>query len=137
MSCLLRRVVLQTFMKLAHRAVPNECPTSAMYDRSMSQLVASASSCKRAISYVNTYLDSRMCWQWADIVYIVSGKKSLRYFRHIFDKLKPIFIFFGRSCPEYSLYLTVEIFSLYIGMSLRRADVIMTSSKMPLLMNPR
>jgi len=31
-------------------------------------------------------------------------KKSLRYFRHIFDKLKPIFIIFGMHRPEYSLY---------------------------------
>jgi len=30
-------------------------------------------------------------------------KKSLRYFRHDFDKLKPIFIIFGMSRPEYSL----------------------------------
>jgi len=64
--------------------------------------------------------------------YTVSGKKSLRYFRFIFDKLKPLFIIFGRSRPEYSLYSTVEIFVFYIAMSLRRADVIMTSLKMPL-----
>ena len=30
-------------------------------------------------------------------------KNSLRYFRHIFDKLKPIFIIFGMSRPKYSL----------------------------------
>jgi len=33
-------------------------------------------------------------------LYTVSGKKSLRYFRHIFDKLKHIFIIFGMSRPE-------------------------------------
>jgi len=70
-------------------------------------------------------------------LYTVSGKKSLRYFRHIFDKIKSIFIIFGMSCPEYSLDLTVEIFSLYIAMSLRRADVIMKSSKMSFLLYPR
>jgi len=30
-------------------------------------------------------------------------KKSLQYFQHIFDKLKPIFVIFGKSRPEYSL----------------------------------
>jgi len=30
-------------------------------------------------------------------------KKNLRYFRHIFDKRKPIFIILGLSRPEYSL----------------------------------
>lgn len=30
-------------------------------------------------------------------------KKSLQYFRHIFDELKPIFKIFGMSRPEYSL----------------------------------
>jgi len=67
----------------------------------------------------------------------MSGKKSLRYFRHIFDKLKPIFIIFGKSRPEYSPYSTVEIFSLQIAMSLCTADVIMTSSKMPLSLYQR
>jgi len=36
-------------------------------------------------------------------LYTVSGK-SLRYFRHIFDKIKLIFIMFGISRPKYSLY---------------------------------
>jgi len=61
--------------------------------------------------------------------YTVSGKKSLQYFRYIFDKHKLIFIIFCMTCPEYSLPKTVEIFSLHIGMSLRTADVIMTSLK--------
>jgi len=41
------------------------------------------------------------------------------------------------SRPEYSLYLTVKIFSLYIAISLRRADVIMTVSKKQFLLYPR
>ena len=63
--------------------------------------------------------------------YIVSGKKSLYGIFDVFltDKLKPIFIIFGMSRPEYSLGYEVKISFLYIAMSLRRADVIMTTLK--------
>ena len=71
-------------------------------------------------------------------LYTVSGKKSLQFFMCNFNKFEVIFIIFGTNHTHLRLHFTkiLENFSTYISMSLFSADVIVTSSKMPLLLYP-
>ena len=71
------------------------------------------------------------------VIYTVSGKKNLQSSVNNFNEFKRIFTVFATHYADDTFWSKHVKFAFEIYLSLCIVDVIMTSSKMPLLFYPR